>query len=65
MAQAITVTIDAEGNVKVEANGVTGSGCAALTKEIERALGTTTGDSKKPEWFNQTGANQNASNSAR
>lgn len=49
--EQVIVEIDAEGNVKVEAQGVRGSGCAALTKAIEESLGATTADQKKPEFF--------------
>jgi hypothetical protein len=37
--QKITVTIDADANVRVEVNGVTGKACHALTADLERALG--------------------------
>lgn len=49
----IIVTVDPEGNVQVEAGKVTGPGCAALTAAIERAIGTTTKDVKKPEYVQQ------------
>lgn len=50
--QSVIVTIDDKGEVKVEAQGVVGQGCQALTRAIESALGNTTADLKKPE-FNQ------------
>lgn len=46
----ITVNIDQDGNVQVEAGGVTGKGCEALTAGLEQELGATTGDVKKPEY---------------
>lgn len=46
----VEVTISNEGEVEVEAHGVKGSGCAALTKAIENAIGQTTSDRKKPEF---------------
>jgi hypothetical protein len=58
VAEAI-VTISEDGSVTVEAKGVVGQGCQALTKAIENAIGQTTGDVKKPEYFQQAGqANQ-------
>lgn len=50
MAQMV-VTIGEDGEVKVEANGVKGSGCKALTAEIERSLGKVTGDVSTSEMF--------------
>ena len=47
----VIVTIDPEGNTKVEAAGVVGSSCAELTRAIEQAIGETTADVKKPEFF--------------
>lgn len=54
--QQVIVTVDETGEVKVEAKGITGSGCKALTEAIERAIGTVSGDVKKPEFTQQ--ANQ-------
>ncbi|MCC7421816.1 MAG: DUF2997 domain-containing protein [Planctomycetaceae bacterium] len=51
----VIVDVSPEGEVKVEANGVVGSGCQQLTKAIEQSIGKTTGDQKKPE-FHQTAA---------
>jgi hypothetical protein len=56
--QQINVDISASGEVKVEAKCVVGNQCGALTKAIEEALGQTTADVKKPEYFQQ--AKQNA-----
>lgn len=47
----VFVNISPTGDVKVEAKGVTGAGCAALTKAIEESIGKTTGDVKKPEFY--------------
>lgn len=54
----IIVTVSPTGEVKVEATNVVGSGCQALTKGIEQALGATTGDKRKPEFLQS--ANQAA-----
>ncbi len=51
--QNVHITIGTDGDVKVEVNGVAGSGCEALTKEIEGALGTTTSDTKTGEYYQQ------------
>ena len=48
----IFVEIDEQGNPTVEVSGHVGPGCAELTKNLERALGTVAKDTKKPE-FNQ------------
>lgn len=37
--QELEITIDNEGNVKVEVSGIRGEGCRALTKNIENAVG--------------------------
>jgi hypothetical protein len=58
--QHVIVEIDEQGNVKVEAKGVQGQSCAALTKELEQALGTTTADQKKPEYFQRETASVRA-----
>ena len=64
--EQILVDISADGTVKVEADGVRGQGCAALTKAIEAAIGRTSRDIKKPEFFQavKQGANQDARNNA-
>jgi hypothetical protein len=51
MPQQVIVTIDPDANVKIEAAGVTGSGCKAITEAIEKALGRTVADKTKPEFF--------------
>lgn len=51
--QEVIVTVDETGDVKVEARGVKGSGCKALTEAIEKAIGTVSGDVKKPEFTQQ------------
>jgi len=56
----VIVTIDADAEVKVEAKGTKGAGCAALTRAIEQALGTTTGDVKKPEFYQTEAASERA-----
>ena len=49
----IIVTITPDGHSTVEAKGVRGSGCQALTREIEKAIGATASDSKTAEFHQQ------------
>lgn len=58
--EQVIVTIDEQAAITVEAKGVVGSGCAALTKALEDALGATTGDVRKPEYFSAVQAQQQA-----
>lgn len=50
MSEQIEIVIDAEGDVKVKAIGVSGPGCKQLTTAIEAAIGKTTGDVKTAEF---------------
>lgn len=59
----VIVDIDADGNVKVEAEGVRGAGCAALTRAIEAAIGQTVADQKKAAYYQP--AVTNVGNAAR
>lgn len=56
----IIVNIDANGDVKVEAAGVVGKDCQALTRAIEQQLGAVAGDQKKPEFHQQQKQTQKA-----
>lgn len=49
----IIVTIGTDGETTVEADGVIGKGCEALTKPMEDALGSRQSDKKKPEYQQQ------------
>lgn len=53
MPAEVIVTIDAEGNATVKAQGVAGSGCRALTAGIEAALGVVTADRPTEEMHRQ------------
>jgi len=44
--RTVTVTIDEQGNAKVQVDGVKGPGCAALTAELIGALTANKGDAK-------------------
>ena len=59
--EEIFVNVDMEANVTVEAKGVKGQGCAALTRAIEGAIGKSVADQKKPEFFQQAPATQGQS----
>jgi hypothetical protein len=56
--KTIEITIDESGKTTVEAQGFTGSSCTDATKAIEQALGATTHDTKKPEYYQKTQAIQ-------
>lgn len=58
MAATVEVTIGADAAVTVEAKGVVGSGCKALTAAIENAIGSTTGDALKPDFHRHESAKQ-------
>lgn len=64
MTPEIVVTISPDAQVSVEAQNVKGSGCQALTRAIEAALGQTSGDVKKSEFFQQ-GTQTEKANAAR
>lgn len=40
MAQSLTIDIDEEGNVTIDAAGFTGGACRTATEALEEALGT-------------------------
>lgn len=48
--EEILITIDLDGTAKIEAKGVKGTGCVALTAFLEEALGHVVADEKKPEY---------------
>jgi len=50
MQERIEVNIDAAGGITVQAQGVNGSGCTALTQALERELGSVTQDEKTAEY---------------
>ena len=53
MAERVVVTISPTGKVQVEADGVVGSGCEALTQSMQDGLGETVESQKKPEYYAQ------------
>jgi hypothetical protein len=48
--QQILITFSG-GKATVETKGFTGSSCVTATAELEAALGITTGDERKPEFY--------------
>lgn len=56
--KTLIVTIDADANVKVEAEGYKGKACSLDSKILTDALGVTTKDVKKPEFSMENVANQ-------
>ncbi len=49
----IIIAVDFEGNIQVEAIGYKGALCSKATEAIERALGTVTRKTPKPEYYQQ------------
>lgn len=49
--KTITITIDADGAVTVEAHGYNGHGCTEATKAVEEALGVVSNRTKKAEFY--------------
>ncbi len=53
----VIVSVSLTGEVEIEVNGVKGKGCDALTKPLEKALGTNSNKQRKPEYLqNETQA---------
>lgn len=50
MPQQIVMTITPSGETKVEAKGFVGKGCKAATEAMEKAIGSVTADTLKPEY---------------
>lgn len=60
MPTKLTITVSPEAETKIEVSGVTGSGCKALTKPIEDALGTVTSDKQTADYHKQPQQRQTA-----
>ncbi|HEX3002467.1 MAG TPA: DUF2997 domain-containing protein [Methanoregula sp.] len=51
--QEMEVTIDKEGRIQVNVKGVQGTGCLALTRELEDALGVVERREYSAEYYQQ------------
>lgn len=51
MAKEIEITIDQEGNASIDLMGWKGKGCADVSKEFEKALGTKVKSEQKGEYY--------------
>lgn len=49
----IIIDIGPTGDASIEAEGYKGRQCQLDTEKLEKALGRTTSDTKKPEYFQQ------------
>ena len=49
----VTIRLSPTGEATVTTEGYHGKACKDATKEIEKALGKTTSDVKKPEYYQQ------------
>ena len=58
MSQTIEVVIAPNGETRVETKGFTGASCRVASEFIERALGTSTSERLKPEFYQTTQAPQ-------
>ncbi len=56
----VIITISRTGRSRVETKAVAGSNCQSLSRDLEAALGKTTGDEKKPEFFHAAQSQQDA-----
>ena len=54
----IQVTVGSKGEVTIEVMDGNGQSCSDLTNAIERAVGNTVSDLKKPEFYNQDNQGQ-------
>lgn len=52
--KTITITVDTDGSVEIDAQGFSGSECKDATKQIEDALGVKTSEKKKAEFYRTT-----------
>lgn len=51
MAEEITITIEADGSVKVATQGFKGATCLKATEALEKALGQKGADQKTKEYY--------------
>ncbi len=58
MSQTIEVVVAPNGETRVETRGFTGASCRTASEFIERALGASTGERLKPEFYQTTQSQQ-------
>ena len=58
MSQTIEVVVAPNGETRVETKGFSGASCRGASEFIERALGTSTRERLKPEFYQSTQAQQ-------
>lgn len=51
MAKVIQVTVTPKGETKIETTGFSGSSCQDATRELEKALGATAGETLTGEYY--------------
>lgn len=49
--ERIRIVIPRDGDPTITVDGVKGTGCKDLTKQLEAALGSTTSDQETPEFY--------------
>jgi hypothetical protein len=49
----LEITIDPQGNTRVETKGFAGASCRAASRFLEEALGRSTGERLTPEFYQQ------------
>lgn len=54
MSQTIEVVVAPNGETRVETKGFIGARCRAASEFLERALGASTGERLKPEFYQTT-----------
>jgi hypothetical protein len=54
MQERVLVNIGPDGAIQIAVEGVKGKSCSDLTRELEKSLGRTTKDLKKPEFHQQS-----------
>lgn len=49
--KTVQIKIAPDGGVTIDTQGFTGADCEKATKALEAAMGSKTGDKKKPDYF--------------
>lgn len=64
MSEQVIVTIGTDGKATVEVQGCRGPSCSNLTAALEQAIGSVTGDLKKPEFLQAASVQAQAARAA-